>query len=78
MQGRQVSYLLATRGEAGIDAVAPAEAATLREAEQHASAAIVGVTDVTFLDHPDGTVSYGPNCDATSPATYAACDPMCC
>jgi len=59
-QGRQVSYLLATRGEAGIDAIAPAEAAVLRQAEQHASAAIVGVTDVTFLDHPDGTVSYGP------------------
>jgi LmbE family N-acetylglucosaminyl deacetylase len=59
-QGRQVGYLLATRGEAGIDAIAPAEAAGLREAEQRHSASLVGVADVTFLDHPDGTVSYGP------------------
>ncbi|MDX5459238.1 PIG-L deacetylase family protein [Micromonospora tulbaghiae] len=57
--GKTVAYLLVTRGEAGIDAMAPAEAAAVREAEQRDSAAVVGVTDVEFLDHPDGTVEYG-------------------
>lgn len=58
-QGRQVSYLLATRGEAGIDAMPPDRAGPLREAEQRAAAAAVGVGSVEFLDHPDGTVEYG-------------------
>ena len=58
-QGKQVAYLLATHGEAGIDALAPAECARVREAEERASAAEVGVSDVDFLDHPDGLVEYG-------------------
>ncbi|MFF8960237.1 PIG-L deacetylase family protein [Streptomyces sp. NPDC014894] len=58
--GREISYLLATRGEAGIDSVAPAECAPLREREQRAGAAIVGVSTVEFLDHRDGVVEYGP------------------
>jgi LmbE family N-acetylglucosaminyl deacetylase len=58
-QGKHVAYLLATRGEAGIDGMDPAEAAVVREAEQRASAAVVGVDVVEFLDHPDGTVEYG-------------------
>jgi LmbE family N-acetylglucosaminyl deacetylase len=58
-QGKQFSYLLATRGEAGIDALEPAECARVREAEERASAAEVGVRDVEFLDHPDGLVEYG-------------------
>jgi LmbE family N-acetylglucosaminyl deacetylase len=57
--GRRVGYLLVTRGEAGIDAMPPAEAARVREAEQRDSAAVVGVTDVKFLDHPDGMLQYG-------------------
>ncbi|MCY0922443.1 PIG-L family deacetylase [Streptomyces sp. H27-G5] len=57
--GREVVYVLATRGEAGIDTVAPAECAPLREAEQRASAAVVGVSTVEFLDHRDGVVEYG-------------------
>lgn len=58
--GRQVSYLLVTRGEAGIDGLAPAEAGPLREAEERASAAVVGVETVEFLEgHPDGVVEYG-------------------
>jgi LmbE family N-acetylglucosaminyl deacetylase len=57
--GREVSYLLATRGEAGIDGVAPAEAGPLREREQRASAAAVGVSNVEFLDHTDGVIEYG-------------------
>lgn len=57
--GHRVDYLLVTRGEAGIDAMAPAQAAQVREREQRASAAIVGVEEVTFLDYPDGTIEYG-------------------
>lgn len=57
--GREVVYLLATRGEAGIDTIAPAECAPLREAEQRASAAVVGVSRVEFLDYRDGVVEYG-------------------
>ena len=36
--GRTVTYLLATRGEAGIDSIAPSECGPLREAEQRAAA----------------------------------------
>jgi LmbE family N-acetylglucosaminyl deacetylase len=57
-QGRHVAYLLTTKGEAGIDGMEPAEAARVRVAEQVDSAAVVGVTDVEFLDHPDGTITY--------------------
>jgi LmbE family N-acetylglucosaminyl deacetylase len=57
-QGRHVAYLLATRGEAGIDTLPPAECGPLREAEQRAAAAEVGVDVVEFLDHPDGLISY--------------------
>lgn len=58
-EGRDVTYLLVTRGEAGIDTMEPAEAGPLREGEQIASAAIVGVDKVEFLDHPDGVIEYG-------------------
>ncbi|MFG2330777.1 PIG-L deacetylase family protein [Streptomyces sp. NPDC048604] len=57
--GREVAYLLATRGEAGIDTLDPAACAPLREAEQRASAAVVGVETVEFLDHRDGVIQYG-------------------
>jgi LmbE family N-acetylglucosaminyl deacetylase len=58
--GKEVHYLLATRGEAGIAGLAPAEAAPLREEEERRSAAVVGVREVEFLDHRDGVVEYGP------------------
>jgi LmbE family N-acetylglucosaminyl deacetylase len=58
-RGAKVSYLLATRGEAGIDGLEPAHCAPLREREQRASAAVVGVTSVEFLDHRDGVIEYG-------------------
>ncbi|MDN5920363.1 MAG: PIG-L family deacetylase [Pseudonocardia sp.] len=57
-QGREVVYLLLTRGEAGIDTMAPAECGPVREAEQRAAAAAVGVGVVEFLDHPDGLIEY--------------------
>ncbi|MEU5520424.1 PIG-L deacetylase family protein [Streptomyces sp. NPDC047860] len=58
--GREVSYVLATRGEGGIDTLEPAKCGPLREREQRASAAIVGVSEVAFLDHADGVIEYGP------------------
>ncbi|GEL16367.1 PIG-L deacetylase family protein [Pseudonocardia asaccharolytica] len=58
-EGRSVAYLLATRGEAGIDTLPPEKCGPLREAEQRAAAAEVGVSVVEFLDHPDGLVEYG-------------------
>jgi LmbE family N-acetylglucosaminyl deacetylase len=58
-QGKQVTYLLASRGEAGIDSMHPDQAAPLREAEERAGAAEVGVDVVEFLDHRDGVIEYG-------------------
>ncbi|MCC6178036.1 MAG: PIG-L family deacetylase [Chloroflexi bacterium] len=58
-QGKEVTYLLATRGEAGIDAWPPERAASVREAEERESARLVGVDRVTFLDYRDGIVEYG-------------------
>ena len=55
-QNKDVRYVLATRGEAGIDSIPPEKAAPLRTKEQEASAATVGVSVVEFLDHPDGLV----------------------
>ncbi|GAA3305284.1 PIG-L family deacetylase [Dactylosporangium vinaceum] len=57
--GRTVVYALVTSGEAGIDGIAPATAGPLREAEQRAAAAEVGVTEVEFLGLPDGVLEYG-------------------
>src|SRR3954451_24677773 len=58
-QGKRVVYCLATSGEAGIDALTPEACGPLREAEERASAAIVGVEVVEFLGHPDGILEYG-------------------
>ena len=57
--GNEVAYLLATRGEAGIDGMAPQECGPLRAAEQRRSAAVVGVEAVEFLDHTDGVLVHG-------------------
>jgi LmbE family N-acetylglucosaminyl deacetylase len=57
--GKEVGYLLVTRGEAGIDGMPPESAAAIREAEQRAGAAVVGVRHVEFLDHRDGMVEAG-------------------
>ena len=57
-QGKRITYCLATSGEAGIDGMTPEEAAPLRRQEQQESARIVGVDEVSFLGHPDGTIEY--------------------
>ncbi len=53
-QGKSISYVLATDGEAGISTIPPDEVAPLRRAEQIASCAAVGVTEVEFLGLSDG------------------------
>jgi LmbE family N-acetylglucosaminyl deacetylase len=58
-QGKQVAYLLATTGEAGIAGLRPEQAGPLRAEEERRSAAVVGVTEVEFLSHPDGLLEYG-------------------
>jgi LmbE family N-acetylglucosaminyl deacetylase len=60
-EGKDVDYLLVTRGEAGIDGLDPATTARVREAEERASATVVGVEHVEFLDgHIDGLIEHGP------------------
>ncbi|WP_280505019.1 PIG-L deacetylase family protein [Nocardia farcinica] len=55
-QGKDIRYVLVTSGEAGIAGLPPAESGPLREREQLASAALVGVNEVEFLGYPDGRV----------------------
>lgn len=52
--GKEISYVLATRGEAGIAGLHPDQSATVRAEEQRRACARVGVEHLTFLDHPDG------------------------
>jgi LmbE family N-acetylglucosaminyl deacetylase len=58
-QGKEVSYVLVTHGEAGIDGMAPDKAGPLRQEEERRSAAVVGVDRVEFLGHADGMVETG-------------------
>jgi LmbE family N-acetylglucosaminyl deacetylase len=58
-QGKEIAYLLATRGEAGIAGMPPDQTGPLRVEEERRSAAVVGVSVVEFLDHADGLVEYG-------------------
>lgn len=57
--GLDVAYLLVTRGDSGgFDDTPRDEMPVIREAEQRAAAAAVGVKQVTFLDgYADGTVT---------------------
>jgi LmbE family N-acetylglucosaminyl deacetylase len=57
-KGIDVAYLLLTRGEAGINTMAPEETAELRIREQVAGSHAVGVSQVDFLEYPDGVLSY--------------------
>ncbi|HSU73613.1 MAG TPA: PIG-L deacetylase family protein [Terrabacter sp.] len=58
--GKTVTYLLVTRGEAGIDTMPPSEAAPVREQEERDGAARVGVEVVEFLEgFTDGVVQHG-------------------
>jgi LmbE family N-acetylglucosaminyl deacetylase len=54
--GHHVSYCLLTCGDKGTNnrKITPDELCTLRQNEQRAAAAVLGVKQVHFLDHPDG------------------------
>lgn len=56
--GVDVTYCIVTNGDAGGSdrTMSRAEMAVLRQDEQRAAAAVVGVNDVRFLAHPDGMV----------------------
>lgn len=58
-RGVEVAYLVLTRGEAGMDGSPPDRTREIRTREQVTGSAAVGVTDVQFLDHPDGVLEYG-------------------
>ena len=60
--GVEVSYCIVTNGDAGgrDRSMSRDEMAALRQDEQRAAAAVVGVTDVHFLGHPDGMVQPSP------------------
>jgi LmbE family N-acetylglucosaminyl deacetylase len=58
-QGKEVVYVMVTKGEAGIDTLTPEECVPLRMQEEINSANVVGVTTIEFLDHKDGVVEYG-------------------
>ncbi|MBW8767653.1 MAG: PIG-L family deacetylase [Geodermatophilales bacterium] len=58
-QGKDVRYVLATSGEAGISGLPPDAAGPLREDEERRAAAQVGVSDVEFLGLPDGRLVEG-------------------
>ena len=79
-RARPSSYLLVTRGEAGIDGMDPAEVGPRRVAEEHASAAVVGVDDGRVPRRPRRTASSstGSPCATTSPARSAGTGPRCC
>jgi|SRR5579863_585624 LmbE family N-acetylglucosaminyl deacetylase len=57
--GIDVRYCIVTNGDAGGSdrSVSRTDMAALRQVEQRAAAAEVGVTDVTFLGYPDGRVT---------------------
>ena len=55
--GVEVAYLLLTAGEAGMQRP-PEEAGPLRAHEQQAACDAVGVSRLTILDFPDGTLEY--------------------
>src|SRR3954466_4395566 len=53
--GTEVTYCIATDGDAGgFDETPRDQIGPLRQQEQRAAAAAVGVTDVRFLGYPDG------------------------
>jgi LmbE family N-acetylglucosaminyl deacetylase len=59
-RGATVSYVLCTSGNRGSSdpSMIPERLAALREDEQRAAAAALGVTQITFLGHDDGELAF--------------------
>jgi len=55
-QGNEVAYCLLTKGDKGVNEhfQNSEDIRTLREREQRAAAAVLGVEDITFMDNEDG------------------------
>ena len=58
-QGKVVTYVMVSRGEAGINDMHPSQVGKMRSREEIDAARVVGVNTVEFLDHPDGIIEYG-------------------
>ena len=58
-QGKQIIYVMVSRGEAGINEMHPSEVGPLRSQEEIDAARAVGVDTVEFLEHTDGDIEYG-------------------
>lgn len=58
-QGKEITYVLVTDGEAGISDMEPSEARPLRREEQRRSCEIVGVEKLEFMGLPDGLLEEG-------------------
>ncbi|HLZ70606.1 MAG TPA: PIG-L deacetylase family protein [Dehalococcoidia bacterium] len=60
--GWEVRYIVATSGDKGTKdpALTPAMLANMREAEQSAAGAALGVKECLYLRHPDGFLEDGP------------------
>ena len=58
-QGKLITYVMVSRGEAGINDMHPSHVGPLRSQEEIDAARAVGVDTVEFLDHTDGVIEYG-------------------
>ncbi len=58
-QGKKITYVMVSRGEAGINEMHPSEVGPLRSQEEIDAARAVGVDTVEFLEHTDGVIEYG-------------------
>lgn len=61
-EGWTVSLIVCTDGGKGSQDpdIVPAELAAMRQIEQQAAAEILGITEVVFLEYPDGELSHAP------------------
>ena len=57
-KGNSVSIVYISSGEAGSLSYPPEELANIREEEARRAAAVLGVTDLSFLRKPDGYISF--------------------
>lgn len=58
-KGNQVAIVYITSGESGSLVYTPEELTGIREAEARRAASILGVSDLVFLRHPDGYITFG-------------------
>ena len=73
--GKDVRYVFACRGEAGIAGLSHEETGRLREAEQRRAAEIAGVSDLDFWDFPDSKICDSPELRRKIVATLTEINP---